>query len=96
MSIDRPAKSANFATKPSELGEHSPFAPIERLVYKNALYGASQTPLEKLTGITTPSDPHFEHHHAGIPAIVVNRSGGKCVVLHKPAWYCLHTLLSHR
>ena len=27
------------------------------------------TPLEKLSGIITPSDLHFERHHAGIPVI---------------------------
>ncbi|MFN8669670.1 MAG: sulfite dehydrogenase [Gemmatimonadaceae bacterium] len=31
--------------------------------------GSSLTPLEKLTGTVTPSDLHFERHHAGIPAI---------------------------
>jgi sulfane dehydrogenase subunit SoxC len=30
---------------------------------------ASLTPLEKLHGSITPSDLHFERHHAGIPAI---------------------------
>ncbi len=31
--------------------------------------GASQTPLEQLEGIITPSGLHFERHHNGIPAI---------------------------
>lgn len=31
--------------------------------------GASRSPLEKLTGIITPSALHFERHHSGIPDI---------------------------
>ena len=29
----------------------------------------SQTPLDLLNGIITPSDLHYERHHAGVPAI---------------------------
>lgn len=31
--------------------------------------GSSRTPLQDLTGTITPSDLHFERHHAGIPVI---------------------------
>ena len=31
--------------------------------------GNSLTPLQELTGTITPSDLHFERHHAGVPAI---------------------------
>ncbi|MCA0374535.1 MAG: sulfite dehydrogenase [Gemmatimonadetes bacterium] len=31
--------------------------------------GSSLTPLEKLTGTITPSDLHFERHHAGVPTL---------------------------
>jgi sulfane dehydrogenase subunit SoxC len=31
--------------------------------------GSSLTPLEQLTGTITPSDLHFERHHAGVPTI---------------------------
>jgi len=31
--------------------------------------GSSRTPLEKLTGMLTPSSLHFERHHSGIPDI---------------------------
>jgi sulfane dehydrogenase subunit SoxC len=31
--------------------------------------GSSLTPLQELTGNITPSDLHFERHHAGIPAL---------------------------
>ena len=30
---------------------------------------STQTPLQDLNGIITPSDLHFERHHAGVPAI---------------------------
>ena len=30
---------------------------------------SSQTPLQDLEGIITPSDLHFERHHGGVPAI---------------------------
>ena len=31
--------------------------------------GASRTPLEQLSGTLTPSRPHFERHHAGVPTL---------------------------
>lgn len=50
----------------SERGARSPFVDIHR----RPAYGiASLTPLEDLSGTITPSDLHFERHHAGIPAI---------------------------
>ncbi len=54
---------------PSELGQRSAFEQIERKVGRRAPSGISLTPLEKLSGIITPSDLHFERHHAGIPLI---------------------------
>ncbi len=54
---------------PSELGDRSPFEAIRREVGRFDPDGYSLTPLEKLSGIITPSDLHFERHHAGIPAI---------------------------
>jgi sulfane dehydrogenase subunit SoxC len=51
---------------PSALGERSSFAGLERL----SAYGViSGTPLQSLHGTITPSDLHFERHHAGIPQI---------------------------
>jgi len=35
--------------------------------------GSSNTPLEELAGNITPSDLHFERHHAGIPALDPDR-----------------------
>ena len=51
---------------PSSLGERSPHARLERLSAFGAISG---TPLQDLHGTITPSDLHFERHHAGIPAI---------------------------
>jgi len=53
----------------SKLGERSPFESIERLPLFNVISG---TPLHKLSGTITPSDLHFERHHAGIPSIDPN------------------------
>jgi sulfane dehydrogenase subunit SoxC len=51
---------------PSELGARSPFEESRRAV---SGVTASRTPLQDLHGIITPSDLHFERHHAGVPAI---------------------------
>lgn len=53
---------------PGPLGTRSPF---EHPVRKASLT-SSQTPLQDLYGIITPSDLHFERHHAGVPAIDPN------------------------
>ena len=58
---------------PSELGNRSPFETMEREVGRFDPDGYSMTPLERLTGIITPSDLHFERHHAGIPSIDPDR-----------------------
>ena len=51
----------------SERGERSPFETAQR----DPTFGrtASRTPHQALTGTITPSDLHFERHHAGIPRI---------------------------
>ena len=54
---------------PSTLGDRSPHEPIERLVAAPSPAGVSFTPLERLSGIITPSGLHFERHHAGVPDI---------------------------
>ncbi|MFK7896697.1 MAG: sulfite dehydrogenase [Myxococcota bacterium] len=51
---------------PSPVGARSPFAEIKRL---DAFGVISSTPLQDLHGTMTPSDLHFERHHAGIPQI---------------------------
>lgn len=50
---------------PGVLGTRSPFENPQR---KPSLT-SSQTPLQDLYGMITPSDLHFERHHAGVPAI---------------------------
>ncbi|AMW03943.1 sulfite dehydrogenase [Gemmatimonas phototrophica] len=52
----------------SPLGERSPFETPKRGP-TGATTGSSLTPLQDLTGNITPSDLHFERHHAGIPAL---------------------------
>ncbi len=48
------------------LGERSPHAALGRIP---AFGVVSVTPHEQLHGTITPSDLHFERHHAGVPAI---------------------------
>lgn len=52
----------------SALGARSPFVAPSRGP-TGATVGSSLTPLQDLTGSITPSDLHFERHHAGIPAL---------------------------
>lgn len=54
---------------PSDLGTRSPFETPRRRVNRAAPSGESETPLQDLTGVITPSDLHYERHHGGIPAI---------------------------
>ncbi|HXV61376.1 MAG TPA: sulfite dehydrogenase [Vicinamibacteria bacterium] len=54
---------------PTEIGERSPFVKPRRLVMRAEPSSGSRTPLQDLRGIITPSDLHFERHHAGIPRI---------------------------
>lgn len=58
---------------PSNLGKRSKFATLERKVGRYDFDGYSMTPIEQLSGIMTPSDLHFERHHAGVPAIDPDR-----------------------
>ncbi|MBX7120258.1 MAG: sulfite dehydrogenase [Gemmatimonadaceae bacterium] len=50
------------------LGARSPFEAPTRAP-SGATTGSSLTPLQDLSGTITPSDLHFERHHAGIPAL---------------------------
>ena len=54
---------------PGKLGTRSPFETLERKIGVAAPSGYSFTPLGKLSGIITPSDLHFERHHAGVPKV---------------------------
>ncbi len=51
-----------------EVGARSPFEKPARMAFSPAR-SATFTPLQDLDGIITPSDLHFERHHAGVPAI---------------------------
>jgi sulfane dehydrogenase subunit SoxC len=53
----------------STVGSRSPFETPERYVYGQV----SATPLQDLDGTITPSDLHFERHHAGVPQIDPDR-----------------------
>ena len=55
----------------SDLGQRAPAEQPRRLTATPALSSGSRTPLQDLCGIITPSDLHFERHHAGIPNIVL-------------------------
>jgi sulfane dehydrogenase subunit SoxC len=52
----------------SGLGRRSPFERPRRIPVGSG-QGSSLAPLQDLCGIVTPSDLHFERHHAGVPAI---------------------------
>src|SRR5713226_5311534 len=60
-------------TPPSELGQRSPFEQPQRRVNRRLPSGESETPLQDLRGIVTPSDLHYERHHAGVPSIDPHR-----------------------
>ena len=53
----------------SEVGTRAPGEQPRRLVRTLALSSSSRTPLQDLHGTITPSDLHFERHHAGVPDI---------------------------
>ena len=53
----------------SPLGRRASEERLRRLVRAEALSSSSRTPLHELMGTLTPSDLHFERHHAGVPDI---------------------------
>ena len=53
----------------SAVGTRSPFAAAAGRTPVGSPVGSSLTPLHSLSGTITPSDLHFERHHAGVPAI---------------------------
>lgn len=62
-----PTKQPGLPT--SALGARSPFVKPARGPSLGQVTGSSYTPLQELSGPITPSDLHFERHHAGIPII---------------------------
>jgi sulfane dehydrogenase subunit SoxC len=67
-----PTKLQGGAT--SAVGVRSPFEAPKRTPTGETV-GNSLTPLQELTGTVTPSDLHFERHHAGVPTIDPERHG---------------------
>lgn len=63
---DDPTKVPGTPT--SAQGGRSPFVNPSRTPVGD-LAGTSYSPLQDLTGTITPSDLHFERHHAGVPLI---------------------------
>lgn len=57
----------------SELGSRAPAEAPRRILRSTAPSSSSRTPIADLHGIITPSDLHFERHHAGVPAIDPDR-----------------------
>ncbi|HEX7123000.1 MAG TPA: molybdopterin-dependent oxidoreductase, partial [Gemmatimonadaceae bacterium] len=53
----------------SAVGSRSPFAEPRGRAPTGVTVGSSLTPLQDLAGTITPSDLHFERHHAGVPTI---------------------------
>ncbi len=63
-----PALTPGQGTPTTALGARSEFVAPTRAPVGQAV-GSSRSPLRELTGTITPSDLHFERHHAGVPAI---------------------------
>ncbi len=61
-----PTRVPGSATR--AVGERAPFVHLAREP-AGLVVGHSLTPLQDLCGTITPSDLHFERHHAGVPAI---------------------------
>ncbi len=57
---------------PSALGSRAPEVAPRRLVSRPVAASVSRTPIQDLFGIITPSDLHFERHHAGVPTIAAD------------------------
>ncbi len=53
----------------SEVGMRAPGETLARLPNRQALSASTRSPIHLMDGIITPSDLHFERHHAGIPTI---------------------------
>jgi sulfane dehydrogenase subunit SoxC len=53
----------------SEIGTRSPSEQPRRILRSLEPSSSSRTPIAALHGIITPSDLHFERHHAGVPNI---------------------------
>lgn len=63
-----PDTGKTLGTPGTVLGSRSPHAEVRRFLRPGKPW-ASGTPHEELLGTLTPSDLHFERHHAGVPKI---------------------------
>lgn len=63
-----PEPTKVYGRPATPVGARSTFERPERSV-SNSPGGVSRTPLQDLNGMITPSDLHFERHHAGVPRI---------------------------
>lgn len=64
-----PGQGRLMGAPTSAVGTRSPFVPPATRTPVGQPVGSSLTPLQHLSGTITPSDLHFERHHAGVPAI---------------------------
>lgn len=62
------APSCQLGASATALGARAPNERLARVV-GGTLHEISLTPLQDLHGIVTPSDLHYERHHAGVPRI---------------------------
>ena len=68
--VNEPDPTKTPGRPTSEVGQRAPGEQPRRLARNQELSSSSRTPLQDLHGIITPSDLHFERHHAGIPNIL--------------------------
>ena len=54
----------------SGVGQRAPAERPRRLARSQELSSSSRSPLHEFCGTITPSDLHFERHHAGVPNIL--------------------------
>lgn len=73
QNVERPEDTTRVPGEPARpIGQRSPFETPHRIV-STSPGGVSRSPLQDFRGIITPSDLHYERHHAGIPAIDPSR-----------------------
>lgn len=66
----KPASESGAHMRPHGLrSPHEKVARVIRELTASPGTGSSRTPLQHLYGTITPSDLHYERHHAGVPAI---------------------------
>ncbi len=66
---DRPDPTKVVGRFVSEVGQRAPEERPARWIRADAASSSSRSPIQDFYGIITPSDLHFERHHAGVPDI---------------------------